>query len=148
MILIGIAGCGVVYVNFTIDNLKIENIDKISVIYSSDEFLETRYSSNTKEKAQHLIEITNGSWKQECEKNDECFIPYMKTIGANEAILFVNQDEYEHNIRVKGDPSYLHHPTDVIRQNEYFVYKFNESGEYDYYCTLHPWMEGMITVNE
>lgn len=27
-----------------------------------------------------------------------------------------------------------------------FNYKFDEKGTYEYYCTLHPWMNGMITV--
>ena len=99
------------------------------------------------EKAQHLIEIVNNSWKQGCEKDDECFLPYVTTINVGDIILFTNQDEYEHNIRVRGDSEYLHFPADVIKPNEYFVYKFLEYGKYDYYCTLHPWMEGVIQVN-
>ena len=23
--------------------------------------------------------------------------------------------------------------------------KFNESGTYNYFCTIHPWMEGIVT---
>ena len=66
---------------------------------------------------------------------------------VNDVIMFVNQDDFEHNILLRGDSQYLHFPADVIRQNEYFVYKFNVPGEYDYVCTLHPWMEGVIQVN-
>ena len=29
-----------------------------------------------------------------------------------------------------------------------FSYKFSEIGDYPYYCTLHPWMEGTILVTE
>ena len=129
------------------DSLKDENTDKIASIYSNDDFTKTMYSGNTEEKAQHLIEITNNSWKQGCERDDECFLPYVTAINVGDIILFANQDEYEHNIRVRGDSEYLHFPADVIKPNEYFVYKFLEYGKYDYYCTLHPWMEGVIQVN-
>ena len=138
---------GILYLGLTIDNLKTENIDKISSIYSSDDFTETRYSGNTDDTAQHLVEIANNSWQQGCEIEKKCFLPHMKTIMVNDVIMFVNQDDFEHNILVREDSQYLHFPADVIRPNEYFVYKFNVPGEYDYVCTLHPWMEGVIQVN-
>ena len=138
---------GILYLGLTIDNLKTENIDKISSIYSSDDFTETRYSGNTDDTAQHLVEIANNSWQQGCEIEKKCFLPHMKTIMVNDVIMFVNQDDFEHNILLRGDSQYLHFPADVIRPNEYFVYKFNVPGEYDYVCTLHPWMEGVIQVN-
>ena len=75
-----------------------------------------------------------------------CFLPYEKTINSGETVLFVNEDEFEHNVRLRGDSDYLHFPTDVIKQNEYFVYKFEETGKYQYHCTLHPWMEGVINI--
>ena len=139
--------CGILYLSFTVDNLKTENIDKISSIYSSNNFSETKYSGNTEDAAQHLVEIANNSWQQGCEIEKKCFLPHMKTIMVNDVIMFVNQDDFEHNILLRGDSQYLHFPADVIRQNEYFVYKFNVPGKYDYVCTLHPWMEGVIQVN-
>ena len=121
--------------------------ERLNSIYSETEiFSEAPYSGNTDEKAQHLIIIAKDSWKPGCEIDDLCFLPYEKTINAGETVLFVNEDEFEHNIRLRGDSDYLHFPTDVIRQNEYFVYKFYEMGEYQYHCTLHPWMEGVINI--
>ena len=121
--------------------------DLINSIYSQTEiFSEAPYSGNTDEKAQHLIIIAKDSWKPGCEVDDLCFLPYEKTISVGETILFVNEDEFEHNVRLRGDPNYLHFPTDVIKQNEYFVYKFEYSGKFQYHCTLHPWMEGVIDI--
>ena len=121
--------------------------DLINSIYSQTEiFSEAPYSGNTDEKAQHLIIIAEDSWKPGCEEEDLCFLPYEKTISVGETILFVNEDEFEHNVRLRGDPNYLHFPTDVIKQNEYFVYKFEYSGKFQYHCTLHPWMEGVINI--
>ena len=121
--------------------------ERLNLIYSQIEiFSEAPYSGNTDEKAQHLIIMAKDSWKPGCEEEDLCFLPYEKTISVGETILFVNEDEFEHNVRLRGDPNYLHFPTDVIKQNEYFVYKFEYSGKFQYYCTLHPWMEGMIDI--
>ena len=135
---------GVVYVGFTLTN--VEDINMVSKIYSNEQYSEAMYSGNTKERAQHLIEIEEGTWKQGCEKNNECFLPYVETIKIGDVVLFVNEDEYEHNIRVRGESEYLHFPADVINPDEYFVYKFAYSGEFDYYCTLHPWMDGKVIV--
>lgn len=119
----------------------------INSIYSEKEiFSEARYSGNTDEKAQQLIIIAENSWEQGCEVDNLCFLPYEKIINVGETVLFLNQDEFEHNVRLRGDPNYLHFPTDVIKQNEYFVYKFNERGKFEYHCTLHPWMEGVIII--
>jgi len=121
--------------------------ERLNSIYSQTEiFSEAPYSGNTDEKAQHLIIMAKDSWKPGCEEEDLCFLPYEKTISVGETILFVNEDEFEHNVRLRGDPNYLHFPTDVIKQNEYFVYKFEYSGKFQYYCTLHPWMEGVIDI--
>ncbi|GFN41351.1 MAG: hypothetical protein YK1312THETA_1010001 [Marine Group I thaumarchaeote] len=30
--------------------------------------------------------------------------------------------------------------------NESFSIKFEESGTFDYFCTLHPWMKGKVIV--
>jgi len=32
--------------------------------------------------------------------------------------------------------------------NQSWEFTFTDSGEYDYYCVLHPWMTGKIIVNE
>ena len=60
---------GVVYVGFTLTN--VEDINMVSKIYSNEQYSEAMYSGNTKERAQHLIEIEEGTWKQGCEKNNE-----------------------------------------------------------------------------
>ena len=131
--------------------LNFDSTDKTTIesIYSQNKiFTEAKFSGNTDNKAEHIVIISKDSWKQGCEEDKSCLIPHNKAVNLGNTILFLNEDEYEHNLRIRGESSYLHHPTDVIRQNEYFVYKFNESGKYDYYCTLHPWMEGIITVNQ
>ena len=95
------------YTMLALDEVKIEDSEKISSIYSSDDYTETRYSGNTKGTAQHLIEIANNSWQQGCEVEENCFLPHMKTIMVNDVIMFVNHDDFEHNILVRGNSQYL-----------------------------------------
>ena len=107
---------------------------------------EKRYSEHTLTAYEKDLEQFTNFLQETFEIDDLCFLPYEKTINAGETVLFVNEDEFEHNVRLRGDPNYLHFPTDVIRQNEYFVYKFEYSGKFQYHCTLHPWMEGVIDI--
>ena len=36
----------------------------------------------------------------------------------------------------------------MMMVNQSWEFTFTDSGEYDYYCVLHPWMTGKIIVNE
>jgi plastocyanin len=31
--------------------------------------------------------------------------------------------------------------------NQTFEFTFTDTGEYDYYCLLHPWMQGKVMVS-
>jgi plastocyanin len=34
----------------------------------------------------------------------------------------------------------------IIGQGKEWRHKFDAAGSYEYYCTLHPWMVGEVTV--
>ena len=36
----------------------------------------------------------------------------------------------------------------LIDNYMYFYHTFEEAGTYDYFCTLHPWMQGKVVVGE
>jgi plastocyanin len=35
----------------------------------------------------------------------------------------------------------------IIEGGKSFPFVFDAAGEYPYYCMLHPWMTGQVTVN-
>lgn len=35
----------------------------------------------------------------------------------------------------------------LINSGESFPFVFDKAGEYAYYCTIHPWMTGKVTVS-
>ena len=125
--------------------LRVENINGQN---SSVEFEFQVAKIFSKDDADHLVVMTIGSWRQGCEKINTCFSPYTKVVDMGDTVLFENQDEFGHNIMMREEKKYLHSTSNIINPHESFVYKFDELGRHDYYCTLHPWMKGEIVVKD
>jgi len=85
--------------------------------------------------------------RPDCGPNDECYIPSKITIKPGETVYWKNQDAAFHSVTsgFYGDPDGLF-DSELLDPEDIFSYKFTEEGIYDYYCTLHPWMKGIILV--
>ena len=85
--------------------------------------------------------------RPDCGPNDECYIPSKITIKPGETVYWKNQDAAFHSVTsgFYGDPDGLF-DSELLDPEDVFSYKFTEEGIYDYYCTLHPWMKGIILV--
>ena len=57
-------------------------------------------------------------------------------------ILWYNIDSVEHTVTAR-DSSF---DSGSISPNETFVYAFEQPGEFEYYCKIHPSMVGKITI--
>ena len=69
-------------------------------------------------------------------------------ILPNQVVLWDNKDSSAHTV-TSGTPDVGISGTfdsGIIPGGEKFSYKFEKQGTYDYYCTLHPWMIGTISV--
>ncbi|RNJ79043.1 MAG: copper-binding protein [Nitrosopumilus sp. B06] len=69
-------------------------------------------------------------------------------ISAGTSITWENQDAALHTVTsgtVDEGPDKLF-DSGIMAADEKFEYTFAESGEYDYYCVLHPWMTGTVSV--
>ena len=82
-----------------------------------------------------------------CEEIDKCYIPSTITIDSGNQITWVNEDSAFHSVT----SGFYDAPSDLFDSGhlnpfESFTVDFNESGTYDYFCTLHPWMEGQVIV--
>ena len=82
-----------------------------------------------------------------CEIDDICYIPSQFTIQKGNSVTWVNEDSAFHSVT----SGFYDAPTELFDSGyldpfESFSYTFDDAGVYDYYCTLHPWMEGKITV--
>ena len=72
------------------------------------------------------------------------FLPSSATVvlGVNNTVKWVNHDAATHTIRsVSG----LFESNNIAAGSSW-SYTFSQPGSYSYYCTLHPWMTGTVTV--
>ena len=85
--------------------------------------------------------------RPDCGPNDECYIPSKMTVKPGETVYWKNQDAAFHSVTsgFYDDPDGLF-DSELLDPEDIFSYKFTEEGIYDYYCTLHPWMKGIILV--
>ncbi|MBP1763616.1 MAG: Copper-binding protein [Firmicutes bacterium] len=71
---------------------------------------------------------------------DASFQPDEITIQKGETIIWINKDSAGHTVR--GSFFY----SGLLREGQSFQQTFNEAGTFDYYCTLHPSMNGRVIV--
>ncbi len=100
-------------------------------------------SSNLAVKAE--IIMPNGNAEQ---SNTGFFIPLHLQVKVGTTVVWINDDNVLHTVQSQdadGNPSGLFN-SDVLTTGERFAFKFDETGTYNYYCTLHPWRVGEIKV--
>ncbi len=91
--------------------------------------------------------IPVGSPLEGCENLNTCYVPYQAEINSGESIIWNNIDSAPHTITsgASETPDGIF-DSGLIMASESFEFTFTEAGEYDYYCTTHPWMTGKIIV--
>ncbi|MGY5149451.1 MAG: cupredoxin domain-containing protein [Candidatus Nitrosopumilus sp. bin_68KS] len=82
-----------------------------------------------------------------CEVQDICYIPSSIVTQKGKPVTWVNQDSAFHSVT----SGFYEEPTDLFDSGhldpfESYSVTFDESGTYDYFCTLHPWMKGQVIV--
>ena len=76
------------------------------------------------------------------------FEPELLTIDAGTTVVWTNNDSTIHTVTaglVSEGPSGKF-DSELFSAGESFEYTFSESGVEDYYCIVHPWMIGTVTV--
>jgi plastocyanin len=82
-----------------------------------------------------------------CEEDDRCYIPSKISIEKGKQVTWVNEDSAFHSVTSGSYDS----PTTLFDSGhldpfELYSITFDESGIFDYFCTLHPWMMGQVVV--
>ena len=91
------------------------------------------------------VEIPNGNSQA---ANAGFYIPLNLQIIAGTTVIWVNEDNIQHTIQSqdeKGNVLPLFN-SPALKTGERFAYKFEQSGVYHYFCTIHPWRVGVVTV--
>ena len=94
------------------------------------------------------ISLPEGSGVPGCDATNECYIPYHVIVSAGEEITWSNDDSAAHTV-TSGLPGAVDGIFDssIFTAGDTFSITLDESGEYPYFCMVHPWMIGNITVN-
>jgi len=85
-----------------------------------------------------------------CETTNECFIPYEVTVDVGGVVTWSNDDSAAHTVTAGSaadGPSGVF-DSSLFMAGTTFSHEFEAVGEYPYFCMVHPWMEGIVTVQE
>ena len=96
------------------------------------------------------ISVPAGSGVPGCEETDECYIPFETTVPVGTTVTWINDDSAAHTVTsgtVADGPDGLF-DSSIFMAGDTFEYTFDESGTYDYFCIVHPWMVGKVTVSD
>ncbi|MDE1845514.1 MAG: hypothetical protein KGI10_09355 [Thaumarchaeota archaeon] len=77
------------------------------------------------------------------------FVPLNSEILRGTTVTWQNQDNIGHTIQSINDKGIIipMFNSPVLRTGETFSYKFDNPGVYHYYCSIHPWRIGVVTVS-
>jgi len=96
-----------------------------------------------------IVDIPVGTAVPGCEETDECFAPPHITINAGDTVEWVNIDTAAHTVTggsPADGPSGIFDSSLLMASGNY-AFTFDEAGSYDYFCMVHPWMVGSVSVN-
>ena len=96
------------------------------------------------------VSVPVGTSVPGCEKTNECYIPYDVSIDVGGEVTWTNDDTAAHTVTSgspEGGPDGLFDSSLFMAESTFSV-KFEdfEPREYPYFCMVHPWMIGVVTV--
>lgn len=103
--------------------------------------------------ADHLtasVSIPAGTSVPGCEETNTCWDPSTVTVDVGGEVTWSNDDTAAHTV-TSGTPE--EGPDGVFDSGLFmagntFAHKFDAAGEFKYFCMVHPWMQGVVVVEE
>ena len=95
------------------------------------------------------INMVVGSSTPGCETNNMCYMPYNAALDIGGEAMWHNVDTMAHTVSSGTPAEGLDDVFDssLVPAGGMFSYKFEEAGTYGYFCMVHPWMTGIVTVS-
>jgi plastocyanin len=96
---------------------------------------------------QNSVSIPVGSSTPGCETTNECYVPSSLVVSVGTTVTWTNDDTAAHTVTSGQDAT----PDGVFDSGLFmagktFSHTFGEAGEYPYFCFVHPWMQGSVSV--
>ena len=95
------------------------------------------------------VSMPSGTSVPGCEETNTCFIPSSVTINVGDTVSWSNDDTAAHTV-TSGHPAAGpdgNFDSSLLTVGKAFDVTFDNSGSYDYFCMVHPWMVGEVQVN-
>ncbi len=95
------------------------------------------------------VTIPTGTAVPVCEETNECYLPEDVSIHAGDTVIWINADTAAHTV-TSGSPTDGPDGTfdsSLVMAGATFEITFDDSGSYDYFCMVHPWMRGNVQVS-
>jgi len=91
-----------------------------------------------------------GSGVPGCENSTGCYIPNTMNVKVGDTVMWDNIDSAAHTVTSGNTSSGVDELFDsgIFMSGDSFEFTFNEAGTFDYFCMVHPWMIGIIIVQE
>jgi len=88
-----------------------------------------------------------------CEETNACFIPDNVTVDVGGTVTWSNDDTAAHTVTsgdLSVDPDNVgsNFDSSLWMAGTTFEVTFDTAGEFPYFCQVHPWMAGTVTVQE
>jgi len=96
-----------------------------------------------------IVSIPLGAATPGCEDNNECFLPHEISVTSGTTVTWSNDDSAAHTVTsgsVNAGPTGVF-DSGLFMSGNTFEFTFDKVGTYDYFCMVHPWMTGIVTVN-
>lgn len=95
-----------------------------------------------------LVSTPAGTSSPGCETTNECFIPASVTVDVGGEVTWSNDDTAAHTVTsgTAGDGPDGVFDSSLFMAGTTFSHTFAEAGTYSYFCMVHPWMIGTVTV--
>ena len=97
----------------------------------------------------HVVDVPIGTSVPGCEETNACYSPADITINAGDTVSWDNVDTAAHTV-TSGSPA--DGPSGVfdsslLMASATYAFTFEDAGNYDYFCMVHPWMVGTVSVS-
>ena len=106
---------------------------------------------NTQQNAGKLLELVRiqpNTSIPGCEDDNSCYKPAMATLSSGGEVIWTNYDTTPHTV-TSGNPSDGPNglfESGLILPGQSYSLEMKIPFEYDYFCIVHPWMQGTIVV--
>jgi len=92
------------------------------------------------------VVIPRGTGVDGCEEKRYCYDPERITIQQYSTVTWYNADTAAHTVTGGSPGSTGGFDSLKLISGKSFSHKFSSSGTFNYFCMLHPWMQGVIIV--